>query len=264
MVNQLRQLSYLGSIAAAILIGYFSFDASAQTQGCNKTVYLSFDTGNMSVAEKVAEILKRQEVKATFFLSNEKTFRGDFALDDSWKAYWQERVRDGHHFGSHTYDHVYFVKNGPKGEVFENPQFGPKAGMTLLYNEAEMCKEILRVEQRFLELTGQPIKKIWRAPGGKTSPTLIKMGDMCGYEHIGWAGAGFLGDELDSDKHPNAKLLAKASKSIADGDITMAHLGIWSRKDPWAPAVLEQLLVNLKNRGFCFGLLPKSHLNKSK
>ena len=44
----------------------------------------------------------------------------------------------------------------------------------------------------------------------------------------------------------------------------MAHLGIWSRKEPWAPAVLEQLIVNLKNRGFCFGLLPKSQANKSK
>jgi peptidoglycan/xylan/chitin deacetylase (PgdA/CDA1 family) len=37
----------------------------------------------------------------------------------------------------------------------------------------------------------------------------------------------------------------------------MAHLGIWSRKDPWAPAVLEQLIINLKGRGFCFATLPK-------
>jgi peptidoglycan-N-acetylmuramic acid deacetylase len=32
----------------------------------------------------------------------------------------------------------------------------------------------------------------------------------------------------------------------------MAHLGIWSRKDPWAPAVLEPLITGLKARGFCF------------
>lgn len=77
------------------------------------------------------------------------------------------------------------------------------------------------------------------------------MGNMCGYQHIGWHGTGFLGDELDSERHSNEKLLARASKSISDGDVTMAHLGIWSRKDPWAPAVLEQLIINLKNRGFC-------------
>jgi peptidoglycan/xylan/chitin deacetylase (PgdA/CDA1 family) len=84
------------------------------------------------------------------------------------------------------------------------------------------------------------------------------MGDMCGYQYIGWATTGFLGDELNSDKYPNSVLLEKASSDIKDGDITMAHLGIWSRKDPWAPAVLEQLILNLKARGFCFGLLPKS------
>ena len=249
---------------AALLLGCFSLDALAQSAECSNKVYLTFDTGNMSVAEKVAEILKRQNVKATFFLANEKTFRGDFSLDDSWKVYWQERVKEGHHFGSHTYDHTYFVKDGPKGEVFEKPQFGPKAGMTILYNEAAMCKEIRRIEQRFQELTEHSIQKIWRAPGGKTSPTLIRMGDMCGYQHIGWAPAGFLGDELNSDKYPNGSLLDKASRNLADGDITMAHLGIWSRKDPWAPAVLEQLIVNLKGRGFCFGLLPKNSANPSK
>lgn len=229
----------------------------AQEPTCKKTVYLSFDTGNMSVAQTVADILNRQHVKATFFLANEKTSRGDFSLDDSWKTYWQDRLREGHHFGSHTYDHVYFVKDGPPGSVFEKPQFGPKAGMTILYNEAALCREIRRVDDRFKELTGSFIQKIWRAPGGKTSPRLIRMGDSCGYQHIAWHAAGFLGDELSSKTHPNAVLFEKASTQLQDGDIAMAHLGIWSRKDPWAPAVLEQLIVHLKNRGFCFGTLPK-------
>jgi peptidoglycan/xylan/chitin deacetylase (PgdA/CDA1 family) len=35
----------------------------------------------------------------------------------------------------------------------------------------------------------------------------------------------------------------------------MAHLGIWSRKDAWAPAVLEPLIVGLQGRGFCFSTL---------
>ncbi len=234
-----------------------SFPVLAQTDACKKTVYLSFDTGNMSVAQIVADVLNRQNVKATFFLANEKTSRGDFSLDDSWKTYWQDRLREGHHFGSHTYDHVYFIKNGPNQEVFEKPQFGPKAGVSMLYNEASFCREIQRVDERFKELTGASIDKIWRAPGGKTSPRLINIGNQCGYQHIAWHEAGFLGDELSSLLHSNKALLDKASRNLQDGDITMAHLGIWSRKDPWAPVVLEQLIINLKNRGFCFGTLPK-------
>jgi len=256
------------SMLALILICFVSFSTQAQTNSsthsCNKTVYLTFDTGNMSVAQTVADILKRQNIKATFFLANEKTFRGDYALEDSWKSYWQTLVKEGHHFGSHTYDHDYFVKDGPRNEVFIKPQFGPEAGKTMLMSEASVCKDIRKVDQRFVELTGESIQRIWRAPGGKTSPRLISMGNLCGYQHIGWAPAGFLGDELNSDKHPNAMLLEKASRGIQDGDIAMAHLGIWSRKDPWAPAVLESLIVNLKQRGFCFATLPINSVNQSK
>ena len=253
----LRLTQKIASLVASIILAGITSSAFAQSSPCKKTIYLSFDTGNMSVAQIVADILKRQNVQATFFLANEKTSRGDFALDDSWKAFWQDRLHEGHHFGSHTYDHVYFIKDGPNKEVLEKPQFGPKAGIAKLYSEASFCKEIRRVDLRFQELTGSPIQKIWRAPGGKTSPRLINMGNQCEYQHIGWNDAGFLGDELDSKVYPNQVLLERASKHLQDGDIAMAHLGIWSRKDPWAPAVLEQLIMNLKNRGFCFGTLPK-------
>ena len=50
-------------------------------------------------------------------------------------------------------------------------------------------------------------------------------------------------------------LLKKALRDIRAGDILLAHLGIWSRKDPWAPADLEPLIVGLKARGFCFATL---------
>jgi peptidoglycan/xylan/chitin deacetylase (PgdA/CDA1 family) len=53
----------------------------------------------------------------------------------------------------------------------------------------------------------------------------------------------------------NAALLAKALRDIRAGDILVAHLGIWSRKDPWAPAVLEPLITGLQARGFCFATL---------
>ena len=37
----------------------------------------------------------------------------------------------------------------------------------------------------------------------------------------------------------------------------MAHLGIWSRKDPFAPA-LDELLAGLTAKGFCFATLPQA------
>ena len=51
------------------------------------------------------------------------------------------------------------------------------------------------------------------------------------------------------------RLLDKALRDIRAGDILVAHLGIWSRKDAWAPAVLEPLITGLKQKGFCFATL---------
>jgi peptidoglycan/xylan/chitin deacetylase (PgdA/CDA1 family) len=233
----------------------------AQAKACQKPIYLTFDTGNMAVAETVAAILKRQQIKATFFLANEKTFRGDYSLDDSWKPFWQERVKEGHQFGSHTYDHVYLVKDLPANaagdaRVQMKPEFGTSANQVKSMNGAEVCTEINRVNTRFQELSNRPLDPIWRAAGGKTSPRLLAMADQCGYRHIGWAPAGFLGDELSSEKFPNPVLLEKALRTVKPGDITMAHLGIWSRKDAWAPTVLEPLIEGWKRKGYCFDVLP--------
>jgi hypothetical protein len=76
----------------------------------------------------------------------------------------------------------------------------------------------------------------------------------CGFRHVHWADAGFLGDELPSDKFPNDRLLAQALSRIRSGDILMAHLGIWSRKDPFAP-MLDPLIAGLRKKGLCFATL---------
>ena len=76
----------------------------------------------------------------------------------------------------------------------------------------------------------------------------------CGYAHVHWSPAGFLGDELPSEKFPNERLLKQALADIRAGDILMAHLGIWSRRDPYAPT-LDPLIAGLKARGLCFATL---------
>ena len=65
---------------------------------------------------------------------------------------------------------------------------------------------------------------------------------------MAWAEDGLSSYELPSDKWPNQMLLEHSLKNLKDGDIVIAHLGIWSRKDPWAPAVLEPLISGLKKR----------------
>ena len=51
---------------------------------CAKPVYLTFDTGHMGVAPLIADVLKRQQVKVTFFAANEPTQVGDGTLGEHW------------------------------------------------------------------------------------------------------------------------------------------------------------------------------------
>ena len=71
---------------------------------------------------------------------------------------------------------------------------------------------------------------------------------------MGWSPAGFLGDELSVAQASNEALLKKALRDIKTGDILVAHLGIWSRKDPYAP-MLDPLIAGLKAKGLCFATL---------
>ena len=120
---------------------------------------------------------------------------------------------------------------------------------------AQYCAQIDGAASRLRVLTGREPLPLFRAPGGKTSQRLLEAAKSCGYTHVGWSAAGFLGDELPSDHYSNAALLERALRTVRDGDILLAHLGIWSRKDPWAPAVLEPLVKGLKARGMCFRTL---------
>lgn len=228
---------------------------------CKNPVYLTFDTGHMAVAPLVAEVLSRQQVRATFFAANERTQVGDGSLGRHWAAWWKARAAEGHEFASHTYDHVYWLGDVVAQTAGEAPRFrmqpaaGASAGKETVWDAAAYCAQLDRAAQRLAEVTGKKPLPLFRAPGGKTSRRLLEAAQACGYAHVGWTNAGFLGDELPSDKFSNAALLQKALREVGRGDILMAHLGIWSRKDPWAPAVLEPLIEGLKARGFCFATL---------
>lgn len=232
--------------------------SSAEPEACTRPVYLTFDTGHMGTAPLIAQVLQRQKVRVTFFAANEKTQEGDGSLGDHWAAWWRTRGAEGHAFASHTWEHAYWRADldGPGDVRFRiRPSAGQQIGQNLQWSAQHYCDSLRRAASRLQTLTGQEPLPLFRAPGGKTSARLLQTARQCGFAHVGWSDAGFLGDELPSDRYSNDHLLQKALKNIRSGDILMAHLGIWSRQDPWAPAVLEPLIVGLKARGLCFATL---------
>lgn len=252
-----RSITRLAEVlAAAALAAIATVAAAADGANCDKPVYLTFDTGHMEIAPLVAEVLARQHVRVTFFAANERTRAGDGSLGAYWAPWWRARAAEGHEFASHTFDHVYWRGDlpGRPPRFRMRPSAGADQGHETVWTAAQYCAEIDRSEQRLREITGKQPLPLFRAPGGKTSPTLLAAAQACGYRHVGWSPAGFLGDELP-DSVSNQALLAKALRDIRPGDILLAHLGIWSRRSAWAPADLEPLIVGLKDRGFCFRTL---------
>jgi peptidoglycan/xylan/chitin deacetylase (PgdA/CDA1 family) len=215
---------------------------------CEKPVYLTFDTGHMGVAPLVADVLKRQDVRVTFFAANERTQTdGDGSLGDHWAPWWKARAAEGHEFASHTYDHVYWradVKGTPPS-FNQRRRPGRRTARNRPGARRSTAPTSRKSSDRWPAITGRSRCRCSARRAARLRRPCCRRA-ACGYKHVGWAPAGFLGDELPSEKFSNAKLLTQALGSIRPGDILLAHLGIWSRKDPWAPAVLEPLITGLK------------------
>ncbi|MBM3587779.1 MAG: polysaccharide deacetylase family protein [Alphaproteobacteria bacterium] len=242
-------------LSCATLFAILAMPASAQTSAACPagTLYLTIDTGWGREAEKIAEILNRRGIRATLFVAHEPTHRGDRSLDPAWAEFWRARAAEGHVFASHTDRHWYF-RGDPAPGLVRYVARGGGGGEAQLDQEA-MCRELAApIERLRAAAPVAVVLPLWRAPGGITTPNTLRLAEACGMRHQGWTKNGFLGDELNSDTHPNAALRDQALRNIRDGEVLVMHWGVRSRKDPYAN-VFEEVVAGLQVRGFCFAPL---------
>lgn len=220
---------------------------------CAGPLYLTIDTGWSREAERIAEILRRHGVRATLFVADERTFRGDTTLSDAWAPFWRARAAEGHVFASHTWRHWYFRSDPAPGQVLFVARNG---GGEEVLDQARMCEELERPIVALRRMVPEAVVlPLWRAPGGIVTPNALRLAEGCGLRHQGWTRNGFLGDELDSAQHPNAALLRRNLANIRAGEVLVMHWGVRSRREPFAE-ILEPLVTGLLARGFCFETLP--------
>ncbi|MEG2811971.1 MAG: polysaccharide deacetylase family protein [Clostridium sp.] len=65
----------------------------------NKVAFLTFDDGPSKNTEKILDILKKENVQATFFVNGNNS---EFAVN-----MYKRMVNEGHAIGNHTYSHTY-------------------------------------------------------------------------------------------------------------------------------------------------------------
>ncbi len=78
----------------------YVFENRSYDTPSGKSIYLTFDDGPSANTEKLLNILKKYDVKATFFVTNQRT---SYGYDDMIKRAYNE----GHTIGLHSYSHVY-------------------------------------------------------------------------------------------------------------------------------------------------------------
>ena len=104
-----------------------------------KKIYLTFDDGPGSQTGKILDILKKNHVKATFFVTGKE--------DASSKKIYQRIVKEGHTLAMHSYSHIQDVIYDSK-EAFE--------------------KDLKQINRCLYEATGVHTK-FYRFPGGSST-----------------------------------------------------------------------------------------------
>lgn len=212
----------MGLLFSTHLLPCFNFYYSAYCRGpaAPKQIALTFDDGpNEPYTSQILDILKKQHVKATFFIVGLNATRYPQVV---------KRIQEeGHIIGNHTFSH----------------------SPLLFKNKAEIQMEIENWE-KVMDDIGIHYSHWFRAPHGWRSPFLPSVLQERGYRLAGWTRGVW-----DSDKPGIDVLYHRLSKGVAGGDIILLHDGedIKTGADrSQTVGVLPQIIGDYKNQGFRF------------
>lgn len=187
------------------------------------TVYLTFDDGPSKETPKVLEILKKHEIKATFFVVG--------AMAEKYPKLVKQVVNEGHALGNHSYNHVY-------NQLYGNP--------------AEFWQQIQRTEGILFKITG--IKPgLIRAPGGT-----YKHFDAFYYYDMERAGYSVMDWNIDSGDSkrvnvPASEIITKIKKSPLKHEvILLLHDGTGHTQSVEA---LPEIITYFQKKGYEFAAL---------
>ena len=185
-----------------------------------KKIYLTFDAGyENGNTEKILDILKEHDIKATFFLV------GNYL--ETCPEIVKRMVEDGHIVGNHTYHHK---------------------DMSKLNSKESFMNELLELEKLYEEITGAKMQKYYRPPQGKYSQEQLVWAQEAGYKSCFWSLAYVDWDEKNQPS--NEEAMEKLTKRIHPGAIVLLHSTSTTNSE-----ILGDVIKEWKNMGYTFGNL---------
>lgn len=184
-----------------------------------KTVYLTFDDGPSGLTGEVLDILKKEGIKATFFVLGQQA--------DSRPELIARMHEEGHAIGNHSYNHDY---------------------VKLYQRFTEFWRQIKQTEETVHLITGERPQLV-RAPGGtagKFDAVYFRLLKQGGYKVFDWNV-----DSGDSRRKgvPAAEIVKGAITPVAGDPIVLLHDGSGHQETVKA---LPEIIRHYKKNGYRF------------
>lgn len=159
--------------------------------------------------------LANANVHSTFFIT------GQFVNNHSDCA--AAITKHGHEVGNHTWSHLALTNE----------------------SDAVIRDELIRAEQRIIEVSGQSPKPLWRVPYGERDARVLKVAANLGYRSIYWTIDSLDGVEPKKTSQFLIDRIISKSDTELDGAIILMHVGERSTTD-----ALPVIIADLQRRGF--------------
>lgn len=181
----------------------------------SEQIAITFDDGpHPKRTAKILDILKKYDIKATFFVIGQNAFYYPDALN--------KIISEGHEIANHTYSH----------KILKNMDFDS------VLNEIQSTEKMIKSK-------GGKVEKIIRPPCGLFDKNLIKLAKKEGYKIVLWNI-----DTHDWANEPAESITANIIQNVSGGDIILFH-DYTSGKNHTDEA-LDKIIPILKDKGYEF------------
>lgn len=175
-----------------------------------KKIAITFDDGPSLFTLEVLELLKKYDVKATFFCIGKNI--------EAHPEIVKKIIEEGHLLGNHSYSHSKFFD---------------------FYNADKITDELRKTDQLLEKYTSKKIN-FFRPPYGVTTPSIRRALKITGHKVIGWNIR-----SLDGGTKNQNLIFNRIIKRVSPGGIVLLH-----DTAPHSVLVLEQFLQFLQQNNY--------------
>ncbi len=164
----------------------FYIDVKCRYENKNM-VYLTFDDGpDKKITPQILKILKKHNVKSTFFCIGKKA--------ETYPNILKQIAEEGHAVGNHSYSHSLYFD---------------------FFGTTKVLKELEKTNQLIKQITGEECK-VFRPPYGVTNPNIARAVKKTKMQVFGW-------NIRSLDTVKNKKQIMKRLQKVQNGDIILFH-----------------------------------------